>query len=115
MWTFCFEIEKAIKNKIESKFQKRNSDKNKSQSAPLEATVRVQIPDVDFGRGDSRNLLAVVMNITEDGFRRLGTVRRILKHLYVRSECTVCPNDLMKMGDVPGHEKALRSTASQSC
>ncbi|GFO19441.1 ribosomal RNA small subunit methyltransferase h [Plakobranchus ocellatus] len=39
----------------------------------LRATVRVPIPDVDKGLGDSRNLLeiAVLLNMTEGGFYRL--------------------------------------------
>ncbi|GFO05418.1 ribosomal RNA small subunit methyltransferase h [Plakobranchus ocellatus] len=46
--------------------------------------MRVPIPDVDKGRGDSRNLLeiAVVLNMTEDGFYRLGADQGILKQLH---------------------------------
>ncbi|GFO14781.1 integrase core domain protein [Plakobranchus ocellatus] len=76
---------------------------------PLRAIVRVPIPDVDKGRGDSRNLFAVVLNMTEDGFYHLGTDQGVLKQLYARAEFTVCPKEQMKAEDVPDNEIALRS------
>ena len=80
--------------------------------ASLGDTVRVPIPDVDKGRGDPRNVLAVVMNVTEDGFYRLGTERGILNQLYARSQFSVCQKGLLKVEDVPGHEIPLRSAAT---
>ncbi|XP_068229593.1 uncharacterized protein [Palaemon carinicauda] len=117
--TVCFNIEKAIKYKMESKSNlemqakrmKRGSDK-KCPPAPLGASVQVPIPDVDKGRGDLRNLLAVVMSMTEDGFYRPGTAQGILKQLYARSEFTVCPKDFMKAEDVPDLEIAFQSAAT---
>jgi hypothetical protein len=76
--TLCFKTENAVKGKIDSKFNleiqakkmKMNSDK-KFPPPSLGATVRVLIPDINKGPGDSRHLLAVVMSMTEDGFYRL--------------------------------------------
>ncbi|KAL4123274.1 hypothetical protein QTP88_015474 [Uroleucon formosanum] len=48
------------------------SDK-KLKPAEVGATVRVPVPDVDKGRGDARNILAVVIEVTVDGYYRLGT------------------------------------------
>ncbi|XP_078509625.1 KRAB-A domain-containing protein 2-like [Lissotriton helveticus] len=105
----CFNIEKAIQSIMESKSNleiqakkklKRDSDK-KIPPVPLGATVRVLIPDVDKGWGDSRNL------VTEDGFYRLGTAQGILKQLYAISQFTVCPKNLMRIEDVPDHEIPL--------
>ncbi|GFN75687.1 ribosomal RNA small subunit methyltransferase h [Plakobranchus ocellatus] len=79
---------------------------------PLGATVQVPIPDVDKERGDSRNLLAVVLNVTEDSFYRLETDQGILKQLNARAEFTVCPKELMKAEDGPDHEISLRSAAT---
>ena len=117
--TICFNIENAEENKRQSKSNletqakkmKMDTDK-KFPPASLGDTVRVPIPDVDKGRGDPRNVLAVVMNVTEDGFYRLGTERGILNQLYARSQFSVCQKDLLKVEDVPDHEIPLRSAAT---
>ncbi|GFO11638.1 integrase core domain protein [Plakobranchus ocellatus] len=109
--TVFFNIENAVKNEMQSKSNlemqankiKRDSDK-KFPPAPLGATVLAPLPDADKGRGDSRNLLAVVLNVTENCFYRLGTDQRILKQPYDRAEFTVCPKRLMKAEDVPDHD-----------
>lgn len=90
---------------------KLNSDK-KFPPAHLGDTVRVPIPDFDKGKGDSRNVLAVVMKVSEDGFYQLGTVNGILKQLYSRSQFTVCPKKLVQVEDVPNHEIVLRRAAT---
>jgi hypothetical protein len=77
---------------------KFDSDK-KFPPVPVGSTVRVPIPDVDKGRGDSRNILAIVMNVTEDGFYRIGTTQGILKQLYAISQFTVCRNNYIFNGN----------------
>ena len=66
-----------------SKKMNINSDK-KFPPASVGTTVRVPIPDIDRGRGELRNILAVVMMVTQDGFYQLGTTEGILKQLYAR-------------------------------
>ncbi|GFO31002.1 integrase core domain protein [Plakobranchus ocellatus] len=69
-----FNIENVVKNKIESKSNleiqvqktKWEYDKNSTPLMPLGATVRVPIPDVEKGRGDSRNLLVIVLSMTKE-------------------------------------------------
>lgn len=51
---------------------KENSDKKFSPVAKR-ATERVPIPDVVKGKGDRRNILVVVIEVTDDGFDKLGT------------------------------------------
>jgi len=52
--------------KIETKSNK------KSPPALVGNTVRVPISDVDRERGEAHNVLACVLEVTEDGFYRLG-------------------------------------------
>ncbi|GFY08679.1 uncharacterized protein TNCV_811121 [Trichonephila clavipes] len=87
-----------------------NSEK-KFPTASLGTTVRVPIPDVDKGRGDSRNILAAIMSVAEDGFCRLGTSEGILKQLYARSQFILCPQNLLRIENIPDHELSLRSVA----
>jgi len=50
---------------------KTRSNKNSLRHL-LETAVRVPISDVDRGRGEAHNILACVLEVTEDGFYRLG-------------------------------------------
>ncbi|KFD45721.1 hypothetical protein M513_13399 [Trichuris suis] len=114
----CFNIDNAGKAKVESKLNleiqakrmKVDSDKQ-FLPARLGATVRVPVPHVDRGRGDARNLLAVVMSVTENGFYRLGTAQGVLNQLYARSGFTTCRKELIRIEDVPNQEIPLRSAA----
>lgn len=45
---------------------------------PLGITVRIPVP-VDRGRGDARNILAVVLQKTDDELYQLGTKQGVLK------------------------------------
>lgn len=47
-------------------------------------TVRIPVPEVDRGRGDARNILAIVLKKTEDELYQLGTKQGILKTLFSR-------------------------------
>ncbi|KFD66419.1 hypothetical protein M514_21449, partial [Trichuris suis] len=58
---------------------------------------------------DARNLLAVVMNVTENGFYRLGTAQGVLNQLYARSGFTPCRKELIRIEDVPNQEIPVRS------
>ncbi|GBO23460.1 hypothetical protein AVEN_18634-1 [Araneus ventricosus] len=89
---------------------KMNSEKMFPTNS-LGTTVRVPIPDVDKGRGDARNILAVLISVTEDGFYRLGTSEGILKQLYERSQFTLCPENLLRIENIPDYEIPLRSVA----
>ncbi|GFY66416.1 uncharacterized protein TNIN_476391 [Trichonephila inaurata madagascariensis] len=73
--TLCYRTKNVIEGKINSKINLEIQDKKmkmnsgkKISIASLGTTVRVIISDVDKGRGDSRNILAAIMSVTEDGF-----------------------------------------------
>ena len=56
----------------QAKRMKLLSDKNFPDPV-VGDTVRVGVPQVDRGKTDARNILACVMEVTEDRFSRLGT------------------------------------------
>ncbi|XP_043491623.1 KRAB-A domain-containing protein 2-like [Polistes fuscatus] len=100
-----------IKLEIEAKKRKRNSE-NEFPTVSLGTNVQVPIPDDDKGeRSDSCDILAVVMNVTENGFYRLGTSKGILKEEYARSQFTLCTKNLLRIEDIPNHEISLQSVA----
>ena len=59
---------------------------NKFSDVPIASTVSVALPEVDRCKGDLRKVLAIVINVTDNGFYKLGTKNGILKQLYSRSE-----------------------------
>ena len=81
--------EKTSKSFLELQAKKMKPDSDKTfPPAPVGASVRVPIPEVTKRRGELRNILAIVMSVTEDGFYKLGTTNRLLKQLYTRSQYT---------------------------
>lgn len=85
---------------------------NKHPKAEVGTTVRIPIPEVDRGRGDSRSILAVVTEATNDGFYRLGTEEGTISKYYCRSEFTPCPVNILNVAVPAGKEVSLRSVAT---
>ncbi|KAK9727585.1 hypothetical protein QE152_g19084 [Popillia japonica] len=48
-------------------------------------TVTIPVPDVDRSKGDLRNLIGIVMEVTPDSFYKIGTKTGALSNLYSRS------------------------------
>ncbi|KAE9531483.1 hypothetical protein AGLY_010689 [Aphis glycines] len=94
---------KKAKQNLENQAVKMKTWSNKKlKPAEVGATVRVPVPDVDKGRGDARNILAVVI---EEG---------LLKSLYSRSQFTICQKNLIAIEEVPRENTfALRTIATQ--
>ena len=81
------------------------------QQAKVGYTVLIRIPHIDKGRGDPRNVLAVVMFV-EGAFYKLGTEHGVLKQLYARSEFSILHEKLLTLSSVGTEEKSLRTIAS---
>ncbi|KAL4702130.1 hypothetical protein ACJJTC_016054 [Scirpophaga incertulas] len=70
------------------------------------------VPEVNRGRGDARNIIGVILTITDDELYQIGTKNGILKQLYARSQINVYPRVLLDADDVPSTKIALRSPAN---
>ena len=46
-------------------------------------TVKVRIPDMDRARGDSRNIIAIILDVIDDNYK-LGTKKRGDWHNYIQ-------------------------------
>ena len=75
-------------------------------------TVRVPKPALDRSKGDPPNVLAMVLEVHENGLYRLGTRDGILKNLYARSQFSVCKENLLSESDIPNEEFSLRTIAN---
>lgn len=52
--------------------------------------MRVKIPDFDQCKIDSRTLLAVVVEVIDEEFYRLGSKAGTLHQLFTRNQFTLC-------------------------
>ncbi|KAK9694862.1 hypothetical protein QE152_g33240 [Popillia japonica] len=77
---------------------------------PIEkgTTVTIPVPDVDRSKGDLRNLIGIVMEVTPDSFHKIGTKTGALSNLYSRSQIA----NLLKISDVPNTTISLRTANS---
>ena len=69
-------------------------------AAKVGQNVVVHIPDVDRGRADPRNIMIVVMSVS-DGFYKLGTKYGAIDQLYCRNELEICDQQFFTVEDVP--------------
>ncbi|KAI4454257.1 hypothetical protein MML48_10g00007981 [Holotrichia oblita] len=84
------------------------SSNKKFLPVTLGQTVKVEVPEVDRSKTDQRALLAVIMNIQDEEFYRLGTSAGILAQLFIRNQFTVCEENFITSLDVPANEISLR-------
>ncbi len=84
----------------------------KFPEASVGSSVTVKIPEVDRNKGDPKNIIAVVLDVTPDGMYRLGTESGVLAHLYTKNQFQICPTTFANVEDVPQNTLSLRATAN---
>ena len=72
--------------------------------------VAIPIPRVDMGRGDSRNILGVILNRSEQNMYRIAVKSGILNTKYSRNHFDLCPQRLLNISDVEA-----RNSVRQKC
>lgn len=104
----------AAKRKMEDQAEvmKKRSDQ-KFQPATIGQNVVIRIPDVDRGRADLRNIMAVVIE-EKDGFYTLGTKYGRLNRLYVRNQFEICASIFVTVEEVPEKEISLREAVGHT-
>ena len=78
--------------------------------AQIGDSVRIQVPDVDRGRTDSRNVLAVVVGIEDSDFYKLANKNGTLKQLYTRNQFVISKEKLLSINEISAQE--LREAAA---
>jgi len=98
---------------IQAKRMKLRSDRN-FPNPEVGDTVRVPIPQVDRGKTDAKNLLACILEITDENLFKLGTCNGVLKHLYTRAQFQLSHERFLTVADVPTDtpEISVRTVAS---
>ncbi|CAH1107913.1 unnamed protein product [Psylliodes chrysocephalus] len=63
---------------------------------------------------DGRNILAIVLEITDDNLYKLGTKHGILNQLYARNQFTICNEKFIIAEEIPSSEISLRKCSRMS-
>nr|XP_012137514.1 PREDICTED: uncharacterized protein LOC105662085 [Megachile rotundata] len=79
--------------------------------AQIGDTVRIQVPNVDRSRTDSRNVLAVVVGMEDSDFYKLANKNGTLKQLYTRNQFVICTEKLLFIDEISLQEMLLREAA----
>ncbi|XP_022177516.1 uncharacterized protein LOC111038638 [Myzus persicae] len=89
------------------------SSKQKFTPAKPGDTVRIRVPDVDQGRMDPQNILAVVVAVDNE-FYTLGTKESVLNQLYTRNKFAVCKENILTPEEVATDQSVSLRKASTS-
>jgi len=86
---------------------------NKFPPASIGDTVRVTIPNVDRGRGNSLNIIFSVVSIKDGKFYELGNKYGTIEQHYARFQFDICPEPFIKVDEVSNikknhYEKSLK-------
>lgn len=76
-------------------------------------TVKIKIPEVDRSKVDARILLAVVLQIVDEDFYRLGTKAGTLSQLFTRNQFIICEEHFLESSIIPKNEIGIRQAVSQ--
>ena len=108
------EQQAGAKRKQEDQAEKmKELSAKRFKAAEVGQCVKVPVPGVDRGKTDPRNILAVVLEVTQDGCYQLGTKNGVLKQLYSRNQFDPCKEKFLCVEEVPREkEVSLRQTAS---
>ncbi|GFS86528.1 KRAB-A domain-containing protein 2 [Nephila pilipes] len=88
------------------------TSQNQFPPAQIGDTVRIQVPDVDRGRTDNRNVLAVVVGIEDSDFYKLANENGTLKQLYTLNKFKICKEKLLSIDKISFQEILLREAAA---
>nr|XP_046492452.1 uncharacterized protein LOC124224006 [Neodiprion pinetum] len=102
------ETHESIKRSHEVAFQglekqaKRMKLASDAKFKPLERGmfVLLPVPDVDKSKADSKNLIGVIMEVTEDGFYKIETQSGIISGLFSRNQIAPATAEFLQK-DVP--------------
>lgn len=116
--THCFDLAEirqqrsGAKRKLEAQAEQMlHMSRQRYEPAVIGQNVVIRIPEVDRGRADLQNLMAVVIDHT-DGFYKLGTKDGSLARSYVRNEFEICKEKFFTIEDVTDKQISLREAVA---
>ena len=77
--------------------------------------VTISIPNLDRGKVEAKNLVGVIMNVTDDGFYKIGTKEGTISSMFARNQIFECKETFLKTDEVPeGKELSVRTNSLQT-
>jgi len=76
-------------------------------------TVKIKIPEVDRSKVDARTLLAVVLQVVDEDYYRLGTKAETLSQFFTRNQFTLCEENFLESAIIPDNEIGICQAVSQ--
>ena len=118
---YCYQTEcieskrRGVKRKQEQQAaQMLEKSARRYSPALVGNSVCVYLSEVDRGRCEFPNILAVIMEITDDGMFKLGTREGMLNSYYARNQFEVLPHAHLHTEEVDQSQScALRSAANE--
>ena len=88
------------------------TSQNQFPLAQFGDAVRMQVPDVDRGLTNNRNVLAVVVGIEDSDFNKLANENGTLMQLYTRNQFEIFKEKLLSIDKISFQEISLREAAA---
>lgn len=102
---------KALESlKKQAKKMKLSSEKAFPKLA-IGTTVKIPIPSVDRSKVDAKNILGLVLEVTDDGYYKLGTLNGTINCLFSRNQISDCKESFLRAEDIPNKEISLREAS----
>ena len=89
----------------QAKKMKQLSEK-KIPQGKIGDTVKVRISDIDRARGDSRNIITIILHVMDDNYK-LGTKEGGLAQFYTRNQLAICEEKFLSVANVPNIKISL--------
>ncbi|XP_043478772.1 SCAN domain-containing protein 3-like [Leptopilina heterotoma] len=104
----CTNKEKALEGlTVQAEEMKEISNKKFSEIA-IGTSAKIPIPSVDRGKGDSRSVIGIVMEVSAEGYYKIGTKHGIIRSLYSRNQLSSCDEKFLNLEEVPNKPVSLR-------
>lgn len=99
---------RALDNQASKMIKRSNS---KFPNCKVGDTVRVGIPDVDRGRGDFRNILMAIIEISDNGLYKLANYHGTIEEKFSRNQFTPTNANHIDVSKISTEKKSLRQLA----
>lgn len=70
--------------------------------------MKISIPSVDTSKVDAKNVLGLVLEITDDGYYKLGTLNGTINCLFSRNQIRYCKELFLKAEDILKERKKFQ-------
>ncbi|XP_067128907.1 uncharacterized protein [Centruroides vittatus] len=117
VWITVVTIRNNAKLSLEKQAEKMKATSvDKYPNVKIGQNVRLKVLEIDKAKTDPKSIIAVVVDVKDNEFYKLGTKIGVLKQLYTQHQFTSCPEDFIKIEKVVKDKKvSLREVVAKLC